>query len=81
MYVKHLCLSGGSVSSSILVAHTTQDKFYVTTLLDGDYLTVARVRGAQQIRCTPNFEEDHLNSFFPVVEDWHAKVCFMEVSY
>ena len=43
----------------------TQDKFYATTQLGGDYLTVAHMRVVQQIRCTPNFEEDRLNSFFP----------------
>ena len=44
-------------------------------------VSVARVRGAQQICCNSNFEEGRLNSFFLVVEDWHTKVCFMEVSY
>lgn len=57
----------------------TDDCSYVTTLLGGDYLSVARARGAQYIRNTAELEKHRLNGLFPVAEDWHAKVCFLEV--
>ena len=58
---------------------TVQDKKFLTTLVGGDYLTVARARGAQIIRSTSELTEDTLQGLFPVAEDWHAKVCLMEV--
>lgn len=59
---------------------TTPDKRYVTTLVGGDYLSVARARGAQLIRSTSELTKHTLAGILPVAEDWHAKVCFMEVS-
>lgn len=68
-----------TVDVSIPGSDKQQDKCYATTLLGGDYLSVARARGAQQIRSTADFQEDRLDAFLPVAEDWHAKVCFLEV--
>ena len=59
---------------------TTKDKLYITTLLGGDYLSVARAREAQYIRRSPDLKKDRLDGVLPVAEDWHAKVCFLEVS-
>ena len=56
-----------------------EDRSYVTTLLGGDYLSVARARGAQYIRSSAELESERLNGLFPVCEDWHAKVCFLQV--
>lgn len=56
-----------------------QDKCYATTLVGGDYLSVARARGAQLIRSNSDLGKDRVDGFLPVAEDWHAKVCFMEV--
>ena len=50
------------------------------TLLGGDQLTVARARGAQSQRENSIHPKGQLNGFIPVVEDWHAKVCLMEVN-
>ena len=58
-----------------------QDKQFLTTLVGGDYLSVARCRGAQLIRSTSELTKFTLSGILPVAEDWHAKVCFMEVSY
>ncbi len=57
-----------------------QDKQFLTTLVGGDYLSVARARGAQVIRSTSELTKDTLNGLLPVAEDWHAKVCLIEVS-
>lgn len=57
----------------------TEDCSYVTTLVGGDYLSVARARGAQYIRGSADFEKYRLNGMLPVAEDWHSKVCLLEV--
>ena len=49
------------------------------TLLGGDQLTVARARGAQSQRENSVHPKGQLSGFIPVVEDWHAKLCLMEV--
>ena len=64
---------------SIPESGTTPDKCFLTTLVGGDYLSVARARGAQLICSTSELKEHTLDGFLPVAEDWHAKVCFMEV--
>lgn len=56
-----------------------EDKCYATTLVGGDYLSVARARGAQLIRSNSDLGKERLDGFLPVAEDWNAKVCFMEV--
>ncbi len=48
-----------------------QDLKFITTLVGGDYLSVARTRGTQLIRSSHS-----LGGMLPVAEDWHAKVCF-----
>ncbi len=58
----------------------TDDKEFLTTLLGGDYLSVSRARGAQLIRSTSELVRHTLAGILPVAEDWHAKVCFMEVT-
>ena len=44
----------------------TEDKSCVKTLLDGDYLSAAHARGAQQIRRTAELEERRLDGFLPI---------------
>lgn len=48
-------------------------------LLGGDQLTAVRVRGAQRMRAGSMHGTGRLEGFIPVVEDWHAKVCLLEV--
>ena len=50
-----------------------EDNHFLTTLVGGDYLSVARARGTQLIRSTSELEKHKLNGIFPVAEDWHAK--------
>ena len=57
-----------------------QDQIFVTTLVGGDYSSVARAGGAQLIRSTSELTKHSLGGMLPVTEDWHAKVCFMEAS-
>ncbi len=48
--------------------------------LGGDQLTVARVRGAHRVRLNSNDGVGRLDGLVPSVEDWHAKVVYLEVS-
>ena len=50
-------------------------------LLGGDQLIVARIRGAQRIRRNSYNGRDRVEGLVPVVEDWHAKVCFLKVLF
>ena len=50
-----------------------------STLFGGDQLTVARGIGAQRIRANSEEGASRLEGLIPVVEDWHAKVCFLGV--
>ena len=75
-YKKYIPSSSVTLQEPIPESNVTEDKSYVTTLVGGDYLSVARDRGAQLIR-----EMHRLNGMLPVAEDWHAKVCLLEVIY
>ena len=49
------------------------------TLVGGDQLSVARARGCILIQNNCENRYDRLSGLLPVIEDWHAKVCFMQV--
>lgn len=50
-------------------------------LLGGDQLTAERARGACRVRQNSQSAVGHLEGIIPMAEDWHAKVCFLEVSH
>ena len=50
-------------------------------LFGGDQLTVERIRTVQKARANSNREQEKLMGFIPVVEDWHAEVTLLTVSY
>lgn len=56
------------------------DYKFVKTLLGGDQLSTARARGCMMIQDNSENSFDKIHGLLPVSEDWHAKVCFMEVS-
>ena len=56
-----------------------REKIFITVLVGGDQLSTSRARGALYIRGSSELEEDRLKGFLPVAEDWHGKVCFMQV--
>lgn len=56
-----------------------EDDQFITTLVGGDQLTVARMRGAQRIRGNSEKSSARFDGLLPVAEDWHAKMCFLEV--
>ena len=58
----------------------TIDRFH-QVLIGGDQLTVARIRSAQAARLNSESGSGQLRGFLPVVEDWHARLCLMEVCY
>lgn len=47
----------------------------------GDQLTAARGRGSKRIRSNSTRGKDRLEGLEPIIEDWHAKVCLLGVSY
>ena len=57
-----------------------EEEHYAVTIIGGDQLTVARARGAQRIRSNSTKSEDRLDGLLPVTEDWHAKMCLLQVS-
>lgn len=46
----------------------------------GDQLTAARVRSAQKHMCNADTPRKRLVGFHAMIEDWHTKLTFMEVS-
>lgn len=50
-----------------------------TILFGGDQLTAKRARGSQMIRCNSITSTQQINGLLPTAEDWHAKLCFLEV--
>ena len=48
-------------------------------LFGGDQLTCACARGGQKARTSEENDRDRLLGLVPVVEDWHTKVCLLEV--
>ena len=73
-YIPH-----GNVNVNVPGSTETVDKQYITTLIVRDYLSASRARGGQIIRSNSEFQEHGLGGIMPVAEDWHAKVCLMEV--
>ena len=55
------------------------EQHYAVALIGGDQLTVARARGAQKIRSNSFKSEDRLDGVLPVAEDWHGKMCLLQV--
>ncbi len=56
-----------------------KEKIFIPTLVGGDLLSTVRARGAVYIRGRSELQEDCLKGLLPACEDWHGKVCFMEV--
>ena len=57
----------------------TADYFHYL-LFGGDQLTCARIRSAQRIRENSSSGQGRLEGLLPCIEDWHAKVVFLQVS-
>ena len=56
------------------------DYHLLPTLVGGDQLSVARARGSILLQDSSENQFDKLSGLLPVSEDWHAKVCLMQVS-
>ncbi len=59
----------------------SKDEQFLTTLLGGDYMSVALARGAQVISSTSELVKHTLAGILPVTKDCPAQVCFMEVNF
>lgn len=53
--------------------------YFHSILIGGDQMTCARVRGAQSLRENSVSGRSRMEGLILVIEDWHAKVCFMQV--
>lgn len=71
---KEVSVSGSSESDKIRIDH------FHKILIQGDQLTVERVRSAQGIRDNAHNGREKLKGFIPIVADWHAKVTLLDVS-
>ncbi len=56
---------------------TQTDYQLFLTLIGGDQLTTAHARGCIKLQDNAENSLDKLSGLLPVVEDWHAKVCFL----
>ena len=74
--VEELQVPNPGGQSSVL---KVEDDQLVMTVVGGDYLTATRMRGAQRIRGNSETGADLFDGLLPVAEDWHAKVCLLEV--
>ena len=52
---------------------------FLKILFGGDQLTVARARGAQQLRANDINAVLRLDGVIPTIEDWHARQALMKV--
>lgn len=68
----------GSPGNSETVEFPVDDFHYI--VFGGDQLTAKRAQEAQNICSNSQRGKDHLNGLFPIIEDWHAKVCLLGVS-
>ena len=48
--------------------------------IGGDQLTIARILGSQKILSNSENGDERLERLIAVIEDWHTKMCFMEVN-
>lgn len=53
--------------------------FLQSMLLGGDQLSSAMARRVIADRCNSTNDVQSLKGLLPVVEDWHAKLCFLVV--
>ena len=60
---------------------SVQADFFHNILLGGDQLTCARVRSSQRIRENSTNGSARLEGVVPVIEDWHARVCYLQVQF
>ena len=60
------------------VVKIVADEFHYV-LFGGDQLTAERATGAKQSINNENRGYDRFEWLVPVIEDWHAKVCFLKM--
>ena len=56
------------------------DAVFHHTFFGGDQLTAARIRSAQKHVCNADTPIKRLEGVHAMIEDWHTKLTFMEVS-
>ena len=67
------------VNECVHCDYNVADSNTLFIITGGDQLTVARSRSCKRIRSNSTRGRDRLEGLVPVVEDWHAKVSFLDV--
>ena len=78
-YVPSKCIQRSKIVPLTGEVVDFNDREFTTTLIGGDQLTAARARGTQLIRSNCHLNIDSLAGLLPVAEDWHAKLCLLQV--
>ena len=60
-------------------SYTYDDTKLIQLLIFGDQLTVARIRGIEQLRDCQVEAKDTLQGFVAVIADWHSQICLVEL--
>lgn len=68
-----------SVDQASGAAYEMDECMVYPILFGGDQLTAARIRGAILIRDDHDTNDEKLNGFLPVVEDWHCRMTLLKV--
>lgn len=91
MYLTEMCSMLDSFTKYVPIDESSKtieinDKLYTyddTKLIQlmsfGDQLTVARIRGAAQLRDSQTEAKDTLQAFIPIIANWHSRICLVEV--
>ena len=56
----------------------TKTNFH-TIVFGGDQLTAKRARGSQKIKSNSITSTEQISGLLPTAEDWHAKLCLLQV--
>ena len=71
-----VCAEGGRTRAVEIKLHN-----FSYILLGGGQLKIARIRGSQSTFSNSDNGEERLEGFVPMIDDWHTKMCFMEVTW
>ena len=69
-----------TVNIDLLITGDHLEASFHTVVFGGDQLTAKRARGSQMIRSNSITSSHKISSLLSIAEDWHAKLCFLEVS-
>ena len=68
------------INSSVITEESLDDAVMYPILFGGDQLTIARQRTAIKAKSNAPTPVIRLDGLIPTIEDWHAKLTFLEVN-